>query len=297
MSVIVRVKPRSSFKTRVQDNVKVVTELAVGPKGDEGADGKTLRNGSGIPSNGLGADGDFYIDTTNWVAYGPKASGAWPTGHSMTGPQGATGNTGATGATGNAGADGKTLRNGSGIPSNGLGANGDFYIDTTSRYIYGPKASGAWPTGVSLGNIVLGQNSAPLTVGNTTALTLLASIIVPPGLLAVGDSIQVEYIWNCNNNANAKAPNLYVNGTVGPVQNDSLANNQYLQKIVIFKVVSSTLLKCIALANSSYSATGLNASTATVNISNTITIDFKGQKAVAGDTLILEHYCIRVIKS
>lgn len=69
------------------------------------------------------------------------------------GPTGATGATGAqgpTGATGPTGADGKTVRNGSGAPSSGLGVDGDFYIDTTVSRLYGPKASGVWGSGVSI---------------------------------------------------------------------------------------------------------------------------------------------------
>jgi hypothetical protein len=45
---------------------------------------------------------------------------------------------------------GNSLLNGSGAPASALGSNGDFYIDTTAEEIYGPKASGAWPAGVSL---------------------------------------------------------------------------------------------------------------------------------------------------
>jgi hypothetical protein len=56
---------------------------------------------------------------------------------------------GATGA-GTAGADGRTILNGSGAPSGGTGANGDFYIDTTADAIYGPKTAGAWGSPTSL---------------------------------------------------------------------------------------------------------------------------------------------------
>jgi hypothetical protein len=100
--------------------------------GGAGADGKSLRSGAGTPSNGLGADGDFYIDTTNVLIFGPKASGAWPAGVSIVGPSG------------------RTILNGSGAPSNGSGANGDYYIDNTAHAIYGPKAAGVWPGAVSL---------------------------------------------------------------------------------------------------------------------------------------------------
>jgi hypothetical protein len=51
----------------------------------------TIRTGTGAPASSLGADGDFYIDTDADEIYGPKASGAWGTGTSIVGPQGATG--------------------------------------------------------------------------------------------------------------------------------------------------------------------------------------------------------------
>lgn len=57
----------------------------------------TIYNGSGAPSSGLGINGDFYIDTTGRLIYGPKASGSWPAGVSMAGSAGATGATGGSG--------------------------------------------------------------------------------------------------------------------------------------------------------------------------------------------------------
>lgn len=39
-----------------------------------------------------------------------------------------------------------TIRNGTGAPPNSLGNNGDWYIDTAAKELYGPKAAGVWPT-------------------------------------------------------------------------------------------------------------------------------------------------------
>jgi hypothetical protein len=49
-------------------------------------------------------------------------------------------------------AAGAGLLFGTGAPSSGLGANGNYYLDTAAQVVYGPKAAGAWPTGVPLAN-------------------------------------------------------------------------------------------------------------------------------------------------
>lgn len=57
-----------------------------GPQGAAGTPGKTVLNGWGPPGAGVGADGDFYIDTNAKSIYGPKAAGAWGGGTSLIGP-------------------------------------------------------------------------------------------------------------------------------------------------------------------------------------------------------------------
>lgn len=78
-----------------------------GPQGSAGADGNTVLNGTGAPASTIGNDGDFYIDTTADVLYGPKAGGTWPTpGVSLVGNPGATGAAGPAGPPGPAGPQG-----------------------------------------------------------------------------------------------------------------------------------------------------------------------------------------------
>uniref|UniRef100_UPI004047DDE5 Lcl domain-containing protein n=1 Tax=Algoriphagus sp. TaxID=1872435 RepID=UPI004047DDE5 len=96
-----------------------------GPKGDKGDTGATGATGP------TGAKGDT------------GATG-------LTGPTGPAGATGAAGANGTTGADGKTVRNGTSNPVSGTGMDGDFYINTATNTLFGPKANGAWPSGVAL---------------------------------------------------------------------------------------------------------------------------------------------------
>ena len=76
---------------------------AAGPQGSTGPtgpDGATVLNGVGDPQGVTGTDGDFYLNVNNNYFFGPKASGVWPPGFSLVGPQGSLGPTGPTGPTG-----------------------------------------------------------------------------------------------------------------------------------------------------------------------------------------------------
>jgi hypothetical protein len=60
-----------------------------------------------------------------------------------------------------AGADGKTILYGTAAPTT-EGVDGDFYIRTTTNYIYGPKAGGTWPSGTSLVGPAIGSAGGSL---------------------------------------------------------------------------------------------------------------------------------------
>jgi hypothetical protein len=91
-----------------------------GIQGPQGADGSiivagsatNLLSGAADPTS-QGNDGDFYINTSTDILFGPKASGVWPTvgvvltgGIGPQGPQGPAGPQGVAGPTGPAGAQG-----------------------------------------------------------------------------------------------------------------------------------------------------------------------------------------------
>jgi hypothetical protein len=130
-----------------------------GPQGDTGATGATGPEGPEGPQGPTGATGPAGAEGADGAtgATGPQ------------GPQGdpgATGATGATGAAGADGADGKTILYGTAAPTT-EGVNGDFYIRTTTNFIYGPKAGGSWPSGTSL----VGPAGSDATVPDADAST------------------------------------------------------------------------------------------------------------------------------
>jgi hypothetical protein len=51
-----------------------ISTLNVSSPGPQGPRGKTILNGTGVPSNNLGLEGDFYYDKDTTRFYGPKLS-------------------------------------------------------------------------------------------------------------------------------------------------------------------------------------------------------------------------------
>jgi hypothetical protein len=135
---------------------------AAGAPGVAGANGLSMRSGSGNPnSNGTsGAIGDVYVDLTGAVLYGQRTAASWPnSGVSLIGPTGASGSAGAAGTNGN------TILNGTVAPTASIGNNGDFYLNTSASVLFGPKASGAWP---SSGTSIIGPQGPAGASGSSS---------------------------------------------------------------------------------------------------------------------------------
>ncbi|HTH83356.1 MAG TPA: hypothetical protein VL490_10495, partial [Mucilaginibacter sp.] len=119
----------------------------------------TILYGLGLPGNTTGNNNDTYINTGTGIFY-KKSAGIWRQVFSMqTGPQGPQGTAGANGVNGT---NGNAILSGNANPSNiDDGVNGDFYINTSSYTIFGPKTSGDWGAGVSLfGPGIIGGGTA-----------------------------------------------------------------------------------------------------------------------------------------
>lgn len=102
----------------------------------------------GVPSAGTGNNGDTYVDTGIGIFY-QKSAGTWVQKYSIaTGPQGPQGTAGTNGTNG---IDGNAVLYGNHNPSNmSDGVDGNFYLNTANYTLFGPKAGGVWPAGVSI---------------------------------------------------------------------------------------------------------------------------------------------------
>ncbi|MEP5612558.1 MAG: hypothetical protein ABJP45_09930 [Cyclobacteriaceae bacterium] len=142
-----------------------------GADGVNGQDGKTILSGAVAPTT-EGVDGDLYLNTATSDIYGPKTSGNWGSGTSLIG---------ASGGDGADGSDGKTLLSGAVAPTT-EGVDGDFYINTVTHEIYGPKASGNWGSGISL----IGTSGSDGADGSD-GKTLLSGTVAPTNEGVDGD--------------------------------------------------------------------------------------------------------------
>ncbi len=83
------------------------------------------------------------------------------------GPQKPQGTQGQTSATTTAGPDGSTIYSGKGAPPAATGSNGDFYVETSTGELFGPKTSGSWGMGIYLN----GGTGATITTINDASGT------------------------------------------------------------------------------------------------------------------------------
>lgn len=147
----------AALKAYADAGVDILDVLAFVQSAGTPGIGAVLRNGTGAPSGALGSDGDFYIDNAAKFIYGPKASGAWPAGVSIVGPQGIQGiqglqgiqgiqgTAGSNGAPGANGTNGATGPAGIGIAIGGVTGQTLFKksgTDYDTEWRDGPKELG-----------------------------------------------------------------------------------------------------------------------------------------------------------
>jgi hypothetical protein len=79
-------------------------------------------------------------------------------------------------------------------PTGGIGVNGDLFLDTANKFLYGPKATGVWPSGIDLSNGPTGAigttgptgNTGPQVTGPTGGIAFAATGPTAPGITAPG---------------------------------------------------------------------------------------------------------------
>ena len=92
--------------------------------------GNTILSGTETPTATLGNVGDYYLRLPVYDFYGPKTAEGWGAPVSLKGAP--------------AGQSGSKIYSGSGAPAADKGIEGDWYIDTVNKRLYGPKTATGW---------------------------------------------------------------------------------------------------------------------------------------------------------
>lgn len=93
------------------------------------------------------------------------------------------------------GARGNGVLNGVGSPSSSLGENGDFYIDTSTNKMYGPKTGGAWGVPVNLGGTYVhtqGVASTTWTINHNLEYYPSIEVVDSAGTVVIGNYTYVN---------------------------------------------------------------------------------------------------------
>jgi hypothetical protein len=125
---------KENRRTSHPARLEIALNQSAGMKGDPGATGPQGAAGPAGPQGSAGPQGLPGLQGPQ----GPEG----PQGPA--GPEGLPGPQGPEGAVGPAGLSGRTLLNGTGSPTDELGSDGDFFIDTVAKQLFGPKLNGNW---------------------------------------------------------------------------------------------------------------------------------------------------------
>ena len=121
------------------------TDTGVKAQGEQGVPGANGRDGNpGAPGRD-GAQGAPGAPGSNGVTPHIGLNGHWFVGTQDTGVK-AQGAQGIPGTNGRDGKDGSKIYGDAGTPANSRGNEGDWYIDTQNKRLYGPKTATGWPT-------------------------------------------------------------------------------------------------------------------------------------------------------
>ena len=113
---------------------------------------------------------------------------------------------------GTSGPRGNSVLNGTGAPAGTVGIDGDWYIDTVANKLYGPRASGAWPsTGIPMsastaGALLAANNLSALASASTARSNLglgtaaTASVGTTAGTVAAGNDSRITGALQAANN-------------------------------------------------------------------------------------------------
>lgn len=173
-----------------------------GIQGIKGKDGNFLLSGSSNPTIAIGKLGDFYLNKSTSVLFGPKLDSGWGNGFSLKGSNGTNGQTGPAGA---------EILHGENAPATTFGKVGDFYFDTRQVVFYGPKTETMGPNG----EVVYDWGAAISIRPNNVATVLLKrfDVLFNYNISLIGNEIEATnegHIYGWLTQENKSSDNIFM---------------------------------------------------------------------------------------
>ncbi len=179
------------------DGKNTLVKTTIEPAGINCATGGTkIQVGLDTNSNGVLDASEINATLTKYVCNGAVGATGAQGVAGVAGANGPQGIQGITGPAGTNGTNGNTVLNGTIAPTAGTGVNGDFYINTSTKTIFGPKAAGAWP---ATGTAIVGATGPAGPQGAQG----VAGAIGPIGLTGPTGPVGTQGIQGIQGNAGA----------------------------------------------------------------------------------------------
>ncbi|WP_250533972.1 hypothetical protein [Caballeronia sp. AZ10_KS36] len=201
------------------------------------------------------------------------------------------------------GTDGNTILTTSGAPSNSVGKDGNYAYDPSAAVMYGPKASGVWPAGVSFipatSNVWFKQSGISVThnasEGLSTTFNLL-SLVIPANTMDVQGLLEFLPALTMGDTSNPKTITIAIGGVTLWTYNGS-GSTSFDSYIQIQNANSKTANMVRASNNNAPFQTGIIAMQQTAidfTQDQTLTITCSFTAGTSATLVTLNHWHVRV---
>ncbi len=154
-------------------------------------------------------------------------------------------------------------------------------------------------------HVILGQSGAGVSHTGNTNETILATVVVPAGLMGLNGVIRIRTLWTLTNNANNKTRRIRFGasgaGTGGSVilgfASASTASSPHFTQIQNRNSASSQVGMTTGAGSGGWAESASGVVTTSIDTSAVCELAITGQLATGTDTITLESYFVELFRS
>lgn len=168
------------------------------------------------------------------------------------------------------------------------------FYSASMRNVGSPTAANTLASTKKPTPLVFAQSAVAVPLTGTTAETVLASVVIPGGLMGPNGAVRVSIVDSHTNNTNLKILKIALAASVlGSVGINTSASGEY--SFVVRNRGTQIVQVSGGINNFGSGVSGNSAVTSTVNTAVDQTLTITGTLAVGTDTLTLEAYTVEVL--